>query len=306
MYKIVPLTLGVAYFLLLFSSCSFTTNILMCPHHTPQYVDLVPGYNTLNWSDGQYILVYLPSKLSLKQTEKKLLVIIHGYLGEKTGKDAEISVQRRLKPWTSFAENHNFVLVGPLFDNKRFSNNYQRLNIFGLRADLRLNEIVEYIMSIIPGVCSKEISLFGFSGGGQFVHRYVAFHPDKIRAAVAAGSGWYMWPKANLPYPLGYKLPFWMRTEQPEVTATCHVPLLVLVGENDIKKKQFRQFYRGYNLNKNQGYTRLVRAQNWYLSLQNVKNNQECLVDFQTIPHTGHQISQRLLFAAQQYILSKE
>lgn len=46
--------------------------------------------------------------------------------------------------------------------------------------------------------------LFGFSGGAQFVHRFVELMPrHRARVAVAANAGWYTMPDDTVPFPHG-------------------------------------------------------------------------------------------------------
>ncbi|MGE3288842.1 MAG: hypothetical protein AB7J32_22460 [Pseudonocardia sp.] len=54
------------------------------------------------------------------------------------------------------------------------------------------------------GSRERDYALFGFSGGGQFVHRFVELMPThRARVAVAANAGWYTMPDDAVPYPYG-------------------------------------------------------------------------------------------------------
>lgn len=54
------------------------------------------------------------------------------------------------------------------------------------------------------GSTERDYALFGFSGGAQFVHRFVELMPGhRARVAVAANAGWYTMPDDAVPYPYG-------------------------------------------------------------------------------------------------------
>ena len=54
------------------------------------------------------------------------------------------------------------------------------------------------------GESPRPIYLYGHSGGGQFVHRYMMFgRAERIVRAVAANSGWYRMPDPDTRFPCG-------------------------------------------------------------------------------------------------------
>ncbi len=79
--------------------------------------------------------------------------------------------------------------AAPYFDEMRFLGDDQRLNLAGPRSDLRLNELIASVVNPSPELPGKSWLLYGFSGGGQFVHRYAAIHPDRAARVVARTGG---------------------------------------------------------------------------------------------------------------------
>ena len=57
-----------------------------------------------------------------------------------------------------------------------------------------IEEIFSYLID--KGATSeKTYGIYGFSGGGQFVHRYAIFtNPKRASIIIPAGSGWYTLP----------------------------------------------------------------------------------------------------------------
>ncbi|MBN2382716.1 hypothetical protein JXQ70_07525 [bacterium] len=259
---------------------------------------LKQGLNRLECRDGQSVLLYLPDYPLLKPENVTIVAVIHGYQADRSLEQGLASVTSKLECWYEFARDHNCILVGPLFDRARFHDDYQRLNLRGPRADLRLNRIVDELALLLPGINTSDFLLFGFSGGGQYVHRYAAFNPKRVRAAVAAGAGWYMWPEPELAYPVGFKMPRSFPGERPRIETLRQVPLLVLVGEDDVTSHDFRQLYQGINLDSLQGTTRLERAENWFNALHMYAESATFTVQFAIIPDTGHTISAGMLHQA--------
>ncbi|MFC1851006.1 alpha/beta hydrolase family protein [candidate division CSSED10-310 bacterium] len=264
--------------------------------------ELKPGLNPASLHDGQKLLLYLPSYPLSTQSNPKILVIIHGFLKINNIEQGLSSVHQRLTPWIPFARRSNFILLAPLFDSTRFRNDFQRLNMKGPRADLRLNDIIIMIKELIPEIKAHKINLFGFSGGGQFVHRYVAFHPDMVQAAVAAAAGWYLWPDPDLPYPLGLKISKFNKLEKPRLKDMMSAPLLILVGENDRTQSSFRTIYHSYNLNQLQGESRFERALNWFQAMRNASTEQNFSIQLHVVPQTEHNISPQMLNMARNFI----
>jgi len=175
--------------------------IFLCLCSFPESaLSLEAGINELYYDDGQRYFLYVPASVLQNPAGAHILAAIHGYSGRKNNSEGIETVKKNALRWSSLADEHGWVVLSPHFDEFRFNDDYQRLNfsLVGVRADLRLNELIKETARRIPGVNSDKIYLFGFSGGGQFVHRYAAFYPERILRAVAGAAGWYLWPDKDL------------------------------------------------------------------------------------------------------------
>jgi hypothetical protein len=200
------------------------------------------------------------------------------------------------------------VVLAPHFNYNFFDNNYQRLNLFGRRSDIHLHKLLDKTCELIPWVRSDKIRLFGFSGGGQFVHRYVAFHPERVVCAVAGTPGWYLWPDIGLPYPLGttpHSLP---KGVNIDLRGFFRSKLRIIVGDRDNQQGAFRKSYGEYDLEKIQGIGRKNRAEKWVESIRGVafQNGYPCRIDMKIIPHVAHRINDRIIHHAEAYFLENE
>lgn len=266
-----------------------------------------PGLQELRYSDGQYCYVYC-SKAAIRDSRTtSILVSVHGYSGRKDDETGRGKAKRAAERWAKAAEKYGWVVVAPHFSESIFRNDYQRLNFGGTRSDIRVNELADGIARSIPGLDASRLHLFGFSGGGQFVHRYVTFNEGRVNRAVAAGAGWYMWPEDKIAYPLGTG-PTEELKANVDIRALSAAPLLILVGEDDRDQSSFRRSFGDYDLVALQGAGRHERGKRWHEVLRTkAKANKWAFhVRFQTAPDTDHTISQELKQLAEKFLTMPE
>jgi poly(3-hydroxybutyrate) depolymerase len=282
-------------------SCQSESSIAAVTHS-----QLSVGLNECVFDDGQLYYVYVPRKSMESAEDSQILVVIHGYSGRLDTEEGRSKVKRGAERWQDLAEKQGWIIIAPHFEEKRFRNDYQRLNLFGLRADLRLLDLVDTVRTELSEISlDSAILLFGFSGGGQFVHRFCAFHADRVSRAVAGSAGWYMWPDPKLPYPIGVRSASLPKGVEPNLQALCGTDLLIIVGENDTNQGSFRANYRQYDLISLQGSGRRERAQKWYNAVQEIarEKNWNCSVRFQVVPNTEHTISSALEEASARFFV---
>jgi len=262
------------------------------------------GLNEFFFKDGQLYYVYVPSSFFEDPQKGKILLSVHGYSGRKDNQSGRKRVKRAAERWSYLADSNRWVVISPHFDEKRFKKNYQRLNFYGVRADTRMDEIVMEAASMLRGIRTDKLLLFGFSGGGQLVHRYAAFHPNRIERAVVAASGWYLWPDVTLPYPIGTEPISLQNLPKPQIRKLCQLNLLIIVGEYDADQGTFRNNFSHHNLNVLQGKGRRIRAENWIEALRKYSGLEEkdFKITLKIVPNTGHSISKRLKRMAGEYL----
>lgn len=273
----------------------------------PKMKPLQNNINRFSFKDGQSYYVYLPQQTENKNP-LKLLVLIHGYSARKNNERGRKAVVVLVGKWIAKADENNWLILAPHFDEKRFLRDYQRLNFKALRSDIRLNAIIDELGSHIPGLNIYAFFLFGFSGGGQYVHRYVAMNPGKASAAVASASGWYMWPDKALTYPLGINTGENPGGSKIDLKNYCSQKLLILVGGKDRRQGAFRNRYRSFNLNEMQGHSRLERAENWTRRIHEWAwaNRQVCRIRLEMIPEAKHRLNKYYIEKASTFFLSSE
>ncbi|MHA1340495.1 MAG: hypothetical protein ACTSRZ_10205 [Promethearchaeota archaeon] len=240
------------------------------------------GINSKMIYKSQDILYYIPSCFNPSTT--KILFVVHG---------ASRTYENYFKYWMNYniSESENVILIAPHFDFKVFSH-YQILNIWGIRADLRLIELFN-AFNYWLNLTSTRFYIFGFSGGGQFVHRFVLTHPEYIERAVAGAPGWYTFPNHTL-YPYGIDTSFYHpRSLEFKLEEALNANLGLIVGENDTLRTSNLLTTPQADM---QGYNRLERSKNWFNSMKNLAeaNSWPFNFEYKIVPNAGHSNSKMI------------
>jgi hypothetical protein len=113
-----------------------------------------------------------------------LLINIHG-----TGRDAE-KCRDRLK---DFAHSERVAILAPLFpagiDSYTDLDNCKVLKYKTMRSDLLLLQMLDEVALRWPGIETQKVFMMGFSGGGQFVQRFMYLHSERLLAVSIGAPG---------------------------------------------------------------------------------------------------------------------
>lgn len=181
-----------------------------------------------------------------------LLISVHGI---------SRNALEQIEAFVEYAAVRGYVVMAPCFDTPA-DTDYQRLGRRGRgrRADLVLDRAIARL-SETTGIHFDQRLLFGFSGGGQFVHRYLMAHPDRVDAAVVAAAGWYTFPDAGLVYPIGLRVGGSLAGVRLEARDFLRVPVLALVGSRDVERDE--SIRTTTKVDELQGVDRRERARRW-------------------------------------------
>ncbi|RNB79151.1 alpha/beta hydrolase [Brevibacillus nitrificans] len=127
---------------------------------------------------------YIPSYFAETDPLKhSLLVVIHG---------TERSAQLYRDEFKQFSEETGAVILAPLFPagigEPGELNSYKMIKYRDIRFDHVLLAMIQELTERY-GISGEKFLLFGFSGGGQFVHRFYYLHPDRLLAVSVAAPG---------------------------------------------------------------------------------------------------------------------
>ena len=231
-------------------------------------------------------------------------ITVYTYLPEGTKKDKPVifvlhgssrSVVNNCGYWSESANQYDFLVVCPEFNESQFpgSDYYQNggmyiNNQFTDSTKWAYNMIEEIFSYLIDkgATSEKTYGIYGFSGGGQFVHRYAIFtNPKRASIIIPAGSGWYTLPNYDESFPYGLNnSPF----IEKNLANKFALPLTVLVGENDTDPND--SSLRKTEEAMRQGEHRYARAKFFYNSAENKAKSINTTFNWkiETVPNFGH------------------
>ena len=232
---------------------------------------------TLQMDSRQKYFLYIPHHGG---NNARIFVTVHGI---------SRNVKEHAKRFAAFAEKFGVVMIAPYFPADRFPD-YQRLGRKGKRADLMLNEIVTEVAQLTEASAHK-LYLFGYSGGAQFVHRYMLAYPERVAKIVLGAPGWYTLPNPTLEYPIGIKESRRLPRIQFDPAQFLHIPVCVLVGEKDNRRDA--ELNKSTQIDRLQGRTRIERGQYWVEEMNHQARTQGLLTTyaFHLLPDSPHSFS---------------
>lgn len=211
-----------------------------------------PLYRSVPGVPEREFFVYIPAS----RQPDRIVVLMHG-ISE--------NACEQIFSFAAEAEARGAVLIAPLMQRAIFGQ-YQQLvdPRSGIRADEALLDILD-IVGAQTGLSAQPADLVGFSGGGQFVHRFAFVNPHAVRSCVLVAPGWFSFPDPEHAYPQGLAdLP---TGKQPfDEAAARSIPFHVVVGDQDIVRDASLRQSPG--LDRRQGRTRLERAVRWHQAMQ--------------------------------------
>ncbi len=206
------------------------------------------------------------------------LVAIHGKM--RRAKEQAIAFSR-------FTARAGRPVIAPLFSEEKWPR-YQ-LAVRSGRADRAFNALMRRISAQFEWSTTC-FHLFGFSGGGQFAHRYAMLYPERLRSLSVCAAGWYTFPD-DTPFPQGQGGQRWGRRFAEKRCAFLALPKLVAVGELD--RRRDPNVRRSPQLDAQQGLNRFERAERWHGALNRAAA--DCRAPgqnvFEALPAAGHSFS---------------
>ena len=229
---------------------------------------------TVGRKPRQACYLYVPHRI---EQPARLFVAVHG-ISRNAREHAE-----RFAP---LAEKHGVIAVAPRFGRKGFAG-YQRLapDLRGRPADRVFDEILAEVRTLLA-LPDAPVHLFGFSGGGQFVHRYTMAHPGKVAKVVVGAAGWYTFPDPDVRFPRGLRVPSDRLTLASP--AFLRVPMAVVVGDRDTERDE--ALNQSPRIDRQQGRDRFERGRRWIDGMRTAARRQghQTRYDFVALRGIGH------------------
>jgi len=227
-------------------------------------------------------LLYIPETVD---PSLPVLVTVHGI---------SCNAEEHIDAFASYADRFGFIVVAPVFTRDAFAG-YQRFGFSkrssSQRSDLALHAIMDDVAEQ-TGCDTDKFLLFGYSGGGQFAHRFAMAYPDRIISAALGAPGWYSFPSKSAPFPRGLqgtKATFGLELQPEKFLA---VPMMVCVGENDTERDP--ALNTSSRIDARQGKTRFERGERWVQAMRKRARNlgYDTAYEFCSLPQSGHAFKQ--------------
>lgn len=171
--------------------------------------------------------LYVPRGHSNTDEPSPLVVTVHG---------THRNVGQVRDHFADFAEEHGCVVLAPLFPAGLTGPNdldsYKFFTEPGFRPDLLLLDMIKEAAERWH-IRTDRFHLHGFSGGGQFAHRFFYLHPDRLASLSVGAPG-----RTTL---LDSQTSWWRGTADstelfgtvPDTEAMADLPVQLVIGEHD-------------------------------------------------------------------------
>jgi predicted peptidase len=225
-------------------------------------------------------LLHVPAGHEGSDRPLPLVVLVHG--------TARTGPQYR-DGFSEWAEEHNAVVLCPIFPGGIQSpgelHSYKFLMAGDLRYDHLLLDIVDEVGELF-NVETGRFFLHGFSGGGQFTHRFFYLHPDRLRAASIGAPGRVTLIDGGRDWWLGTRDLEGLSGIRPDLEAMRKVPVHMVVGAQDTETWEINNvgdanWLEGADAT---GTTRVERLD----ALRRNFEEHGIAVEFETVPGVGH------------------
>ena len=207
--------------------------------------------------------------------------------------------------WSHHSRNLGAILLVPEFSIEQYpAAAYQQGNIINSQGLLTARPtwsfaVIEALFDYAKALYSNQVatySIYGHSGGGQFVQRMVLLMPEaRYQRAIIANAGFYTFPDPKSPYPYGLGgLP---QSILPK--ADCwHRDVVVLLGQADTNAND--RELRHNPLADAQGLNRYERGLNFFHAAETMARQTQTAFSWHllTVPAVGHAVGPMAAAAA--------
>ncbi|KAI1381116.1 alpha/beta-hydrolase, partial [Hypoxylon crocopeplum] len=157
-----------------------------------------------------------------------LLVYIHG-----SGRNT-VAIYNELVP---FANSTPCAILAPVFpagmNGPNDIDSFKELHSTALRSDLALLSVLDEVAYRWPGLETSRIFMMGFSGGGQFAHRFLYLYPERLAAISVGAPGRPTYLDDSQEWPVGIANASTLFNRTVNTDLVGDVPIQLVVGSND-------------------------------------------------------------------------
>ncbi|KAI0150035.1 alpha/beta-hydrolase [Hypoxylon sp. NC0597] len=146
-----------------------------------------------------------------------------------------------------FAESTPCAILTPLFptglDGPNDIDSYKQIRSKTLCSDLALLSMLDEVAVRWPEIDTEKIFLMGFSGGGQFAHRFLYLHPDRLAAVSVGAPGQTTILDDQQNWPVGTKDVESLFGKTINKDLIKGIPIQLVIGDQDVKVHGGEEFW---------------------------------------------------------------
>lgn len=225
---------------------------------------------------------YIPENYDETKSDRySLAVIVHGSMR---------NAQQYREAFIDFAEETNTIILAPLFPGGITepweSDSYKFVRVKEVQFDQVLLAMVDEISKRYR-VASDRFLLHGFSGGGQFVHRFFYLHPDRLLGVSIGAPGNITDLNTSTPWYVGlgdYEEKFGVSLPLEQMR---RVPVYMVVGSDDLETWMINDKDAPFWIDglEKTGNTRVERLR----TLRDSFEREGITVRYEEVPGLGHE-----------------
>ncbi len=229
---------------------------------------LEDDFRAFPYADSEFF-AYIPAKSRQPGKVLQIMFAIHG-MGNKGRQFGQ--------PLLEYAEEYNLTLVAPTMKYAADYNDPAQIMANDMVLLPQLYQLLSALPADLGHPINSKILLFGFSRGGQIVHRFATFYPERVRGVAVISAGNYTLPSAqyhptttlapanvNLRFPYGVSDVSKYIGHDVDLDALRQVVFWIGVGGADIATKDVPPAWTPYL-----GKTRVERATSYFNALKEV------------------------------------
>jgi len=158
-----------------------------------------------------------------------------------------------------------YCVIAPHFSKTEYSGYQLALaNAAGRDASQAL-QLVLSDASLRFDIPTQSPILCGYSGGGQFAHRFVLTQDVEVRQLVLVAPGWFTFPDEAVPFPYGLGANDDGLPGGLDLDRLLNTPICVVVGQSDVHRTN--SLNTEPRIDSQQGRNRLQRAKKWVAAI---------------------------------------
>jgi len=186
-------------------------------------------------TDARFAFALLAPEATDDSSAPGLVVVVH---------DSTRNYLQCAEAYAAFAQRHHQVVLAPLFPRDVSGDGHVDGYKFLHEGKLRYDELLHAMIDDAArrtGCDGSRFFLQGYSGGAQFVHRYLLLHPERLHAVSLGAPGAVTLPDERADWWAGVGNVKSLFGKPFDATSLCQVPIQLVISDADTETWEIRE-----------------------------------------------------------------